>query len=175
MFIARMITCTKWEPKQGLPPRKISADAVTGDLRTKNNTLSFWRCQSGTEDDFNDAALAIAAGRNRVDRVEIIWIDDQDLETDEQTLKDTKGRTPVADLVERHVDVCELDYERLGKVAYRIVSALDKNQLLKLPRKRVKRLLVAAVSEGRVDIEALDEKVRTEVEESLAAGQESSG
>ena len=41
MFVARMITRAKWDPKPELQTGEISADAVTGDLRTRYNSLSF--------------------------------------------------------------------------------------------------------------------------------------
>ena len=130
MLVARMITRSKWEPKPGIRAGEIGADAVTGDHRTQGNALSFWRCTSGTKDDFQDAALAIATGRDDVAKVEIVWLEDEDLKADGQSFLDTDGRTPIPDLVERHVDVHKLDYDRLGKVARRIVSALSKEQHL---------------------------------------------
>ena len=167
MFVARMITRSKWEPKHGMRAGEISADAVTGDLRTQDNALSFWRCASDTTADLEDAMLAIAAGRDGVDKVEIVWLEDEDLQDDGQTLEDTDGRTPVADLVERHVDVRQLDYDRLGKVARRVVSAIAADQYRRLTKVRVRKLLVSAVSGGRVNLEALSGKIQTELQRSL--------
>ncbi len=169
MFVARMITRSKWEPKPGICVGEIAADAVTGDLRTKDNTLSFWRCPSGTNGDFKDAALAIAAGRDDVAKMEIVWLDDGDLKADGQTLLDTDGRTPVHELVDRHLDVRQLDYGRLGKIAHLIVSALSKGQHLLLTRARVKKLITSAVAERRVSLDDLQDKVRAEIQKSLAA------
>ena len=169
MFVARKITRSKWEPKQGMQAGEISADAVTGDLRTQENALSFWRCASDTGADLEDAVLAIAAGCNGVDKVEIVWLEDEELQADGQTLEDTDGCTPVADLVECHVDVRQLDYDRLGKVARRVVSAIAADQYRRLTKVCVRKLLESAVSEGRVSLEALSEKIQTELQRSLGA------
>ena len=168
MFLAYKITRAKWEAKQDFPAGEISADAVTGDLKTQDNVLSFWRCASGTKEDFEDAVLAIAAGREDVAKVEIVWLNDDELDADGLTLKDTDGRTPVAELIERHVDVCRLGYVRLGKVARRIVSAISEDRYLRLTRARVRNLLVSAVRGGRIELEDLKEKVQTEVQKSLS-------
>ena len=167
MFLARTITRSKWEPKRGLRTGEISADAVTADLRTRDNTLSFWRCPSGTDVDFEDVVLAIATGREEVTKVEIVWLDDEDLRTEGQTLINSDGRTPIAELVNLRVDVCHPDYKRLGKVAYRVVSAFDEGRYCRLTRARILALLASAVRKSRVDLKDLKEKVRDAVQKSL--------
>ena len=167
MFLARTITRAKWEPKRGLQSGKISADAVTGDLRTRDNMLSFWQCPSGTDVELEDVVLAIATGREEVDKVEIVWLDVEDLRTDGQTLINSEGRTPVAELVSLHVDVCHLDYKRLGKVAHRVFSAFDEGRYCRLTRARILALLTSAVRKSRVDLKDLKEKVQDAVQKSL--------
>ena len=167
MFLARMITRSKWEPKRGLLSGEISADAVTADLKTCDNSLSFWRCPSGTDVELEDVVLAIATAREKVEKVEIVWLDDEDLRTDGQTLINSDGRTPVAELVSQHVDVCYLDYNRLGKVAHRVVSAFDEGRFCRLTRARILVLLASAVRKSRVDLKDLKEKVRDAVQKTL--------
>ena len=168
MFLARMITRSKWEPKSGIESGEISADAVTGDLRTQDNALSFWRCGSGTGNDLEDTVLAIAAGRTDIAKVELVWLDAEDLQSDGQTMKDSHGRTPVRELAHLHVDLCRLDFERLGRVARRVDSALNEERYRRLTRVGVKDLLENAVRSGRIDINDLQDKVRNEIQTSLA-------
>lgn len=167
MFLARKIARAKWDAKRnierGLEEGEISADAVTGDLRTQMDTLSFWRCRTGADDDVKEAALAIAAAGERLDKLDIVWLADSDLRADGHTLKDTEGRTPVANLSERHVDVCKLDYIRLGKVAQRVVAAIEAKRWRRLTKARVKELLVAAVQQGRLMPNELADGLRAEI------------
>ena len=107
MFLARKITQAKWRPKEGFAEGEIAADAVTVDLKTQNNSLSFWRCPTETTEDLEKAVLAIAATRNRVEKLEIVWLINDDLQNDCQTLENTEGDTPVSELKELHVDVCD--------------------------------------------------------------------
>ena len=64
MFLARKITRAKWDTGQELSAGEISADAVTSDLRTKENTLSFWRCRTETNGDVEDAVLGFGTRRS---------------------------------------------------------------------------------------------------------------
>ena len=141
MFLARMVTRAKWEAPTGLPTGQIAADAVTGDLRTQQNALSFWQCGTGTRNDVEDAALAIAAGRDDVAKLEVVWLADEELRADGQTLRTTAGRTPVGELVSRHVDVCQLDYARLGTLARQVLRAIEAGRYLRLTQARVTKIL----------------------------------
>ena len=51
MFLARSIQRSKWPVKIEVTLDEIPADAITGDLRTSDNALSFWHCDSSDNDD----------------------------------------------------------------------------------------------------------------------------
>ena len=51
-----------------------------------------------------DAALALSAGGQRVENIEIVWLSYDDLMADGQQIDATAGRTPVTEMIERHVD-----------------------------------------------------------------------
>ncbi len=163
MFLARAITRAKWTASQDLSAEEIPADAVTADLRTRDNALSFWRCPSDTMSGVEESALAIAAARERVDRLDIVWLADDELQADGQALSDTEGRTPVSDMVAMHLDVHRLDYERLGRLAHRIENALEANRFRRFSRASVKRLITEAIEQGRINPTALPAKVLGEV------------
>ena len=171
MFLARKISRAKWEAKEELSEGEISADAVTVDLHTKGNTLSFWRCGGGREVEVEEAALAIAAAGQRVDKIDIVWVDENELKTDGQTLEDTPGRTHVTELINRHVDVCRLDYVRLGNVAHRVLAAIEEDRWTRLSKGRITEILVAAVEQGRVNLDDLQQGVQKQVNRSLQAEQ----
>ena len=170
MFLVRKITQAKWRTQGELSAGEISADAVTADLRTRGNSLSSWQCPTEDEGDLEDAALALAAAAHQVDTVDIVWVSKDELRSDGQTLRNTRGQTPVEELVDLHVDVCRLDYVRLGSVARRIASALEEKRHRRLTRARVRRLLVEAVEERRVELDDLQAGIQTEIRKSLEAG-----
>lgn len=169
MFLARVISRAKWERKEWMSEGEISADAVTADLRTLDNKLSFWQCGAGRDKEINNVALAIAAGRDKIGKVEIVLIDDKDLENDGQIIKASDGRTPVGSMVKLHVDVIRLDYSRLGRVARRVASAVAADQCHRVTKNSVKTLLVKAINEsGALQVEGLNDKLRPEVRRLLS-------
>jgi len=168
MFLARKITRSKWDVSAGFSKGEIPADAVTGDLRTTDNSLSFWQCGDGDPTALDEAALAIAAGCERVDKLELVWFPDDQLRKDGQQLELTSGRTPVAELARRHVDATSLDYVRLGNIARHVADAIDLDRYRRLSKRRVTSLLVAAVHRGTLDVEALHPKVQDAVGRSLS-------
>ena len=167
MFLARMITRHKWRLKDGLTSDEIPADAITADLRTANNTLSFWQCGRATDLEVSDAVLAIAAGRDRIQKLDIVWILTDELESDGQRIRLKRGRTPVAGLSERHVDVCHLDYRRLGRIGDRVAAAIDQKQWKRFRQREIVDLLAKAVQDGRLSEGDLTEKVRTKLQAAL--------
>lgn len=167
MFLARKITRAKWTPQAGLTPGEVPADAVTADLRTTENALSFWRCGKGGEGEVEEAALAIAAGGERLDKLDVVWLFDEEPRAGGQIWKDTDGCTPVTALVKQHVDVHRLDYVRLGRVADRVVAAIGSGRYRRLTKNRVRKLLARAVEEGRVPLVGFEEKVQAEVRKAL--------
>ena len=167
MFLARMITRHKWQLKDGLALDEIPADAITADLRTANNTLSFWQCGQATEPEVSDAVLAIAAGRDRIQKLDIVWILTDQLESDGQRIRLKRGRTPVAGLPERHVDVCHLDYHRLGRIGDRVAAAISEEQWKRFRKREIADLLVKAVHNGRLSESDLAEKIQTELRAAL--------
>ena len=163
MFLARKIARAKWEPKRDLSEGEISAEALTGDLRTTGNALSFWRCGTGMDRDIEEATLAIAAGGDRLDKIDIVWLADADLLADGQALSDSLGKTPVTEFADRHVDVRRLDFVRLGKIARRVVASIQAERFRRLAKRRVRELVTMAVEQGRIDTDRLSDGVRAEI------------
>ena len=167
MFLARKITRAKWDIVKDLSEGEISADVVTADLRTEGNSLSFWQCGGGGETEIEEAALAIASGRDSVDKLDLVWLAEEELRADGQRLRSTDGRTAVIEMIPRHVDVYGLDYVRLGNVARHIVAAIEKRRFRRLTKRHTTSLLVGAVEEGRIELADLQMRVLKAVRGSI--------
>lgn len=170
MYLARKVTLRKWDASQDLAEGEISADAITADLRTRDNALSLWQCESPSQEESEDAVLALAASGDRIDKMDLVWLTSDVLQADSQQYDQTDGGTQVADLAERHFDVKRLDYVRLGKIAGRVVEAIEQDQYCRFNKSSVKNLLLSAVRKNRVGLDSLKDKVKKELEEAL--GQE---
>lgn len=169
MFLARMITRPKWESesKPGLASDEIPADAITIDLRTTDNTLSFWECGRATDPEIVSAVLAIAAGRKSLQKLDIVWIPQEALTRSGHQMVSTRGRTPFTEMVEHHVDVCHLDYRRLGQIGDQVAAAIRLHRCRRFAQQAVLDLLVDGVQNGRVSEEGLADKLRTRILDAL--------
>lgn len=165
--LARKITRAKWERADGLAEGEVAADAVTVDLRTSGNTLSFWTCTIPSEEELRETVLALAANAERLDKFDIAWLDEAAVCSAGLATNPTDGDTPVLTLRARHVDVEKLDYVRLGKVADLLVAALALNHHKRMTKKEVLEILKAAVLDRRVALDDLKNGVRVEVEKAL--------
>lgn len=174
MYFARKFSRAKWWPKDGVADDEIPADAVTADLRTTMNKLSVWRCERGPDNEILeqgllDAALALATAGDRIDRLDIVWFACEEVERSQLVCQDSDGRTPVAALVRRHVDICELDYHRLGKVATVVQASIEQGLCKRLTEKRVTQLIADAVQNERVELDALPPRIQDGVRKLLGA------
>lgn len=168
--LARKIARAKWEPKPGLAAGEIAADAVTADLKTTDNTLSFWRCPTAGPDDVKRAMLALAANAERLDRLDVVYVQETAINDAGLTMFDTLGDTPVVSLRGLHVDIARLDLARLGSVARMVGDAHRTNATLSMTKKEVLDLVVGAVREQLVAIQDLKGEMKAKVEAKLQPG-----
>lgn len=162
-----MITRAKWDIKEGFAEGEIQADAISADLRTLDNSLSFWKCGNGTTNEVEEAALALAAARESVDKLDLVWISESDFCANDQDWKNTEGETRITDLISLHVDLTRLDYVRLGKVAICVAEAIAEGRYKRLRKRQVADMIARAIREERVDLSDLGEKMRSEVSKAL--------
>ena len=161
MFLVRKITMAKWRPRPYLPAGAIQADAISVDLRTNENRLSFWKCATDSEEHVADAALAIAAAGNRIDKIQVVVLEDRLLRDLGLTLMDSEGRTPIEDLKSSHTDVVHLDYARLGEIAGRVAEAARNRPQRLFERERIFNLIQTAADQNRVNRDDLPEGIRS--------------
>lgn len=153
-FLLRMVQRQKWEPTQDLGLNEIAADAVTADLRTTRNSLSFWR---GDDDSaaVEQVALAVATSRDKLDRIDIAWMPENLFDECTLPLEASKGVTPIQSLRSRHVDVIRLDVSRLGTVAAIVQQGVRNGQCRRFSKAQVSELVKKAVENDLVRLESL--------------------
>lgn len=157
-WLVRKVSRAKWEPTLGT--KKISADAVTGDLRTSNNELSLWKIASSERAELEKAALALAAAGDRIDTLDIAWIASEDIEGQGISLRDSPGRTAAVALKHSHVDAEKLDLTALCTIAEILARAIrDRAHFKRFTKAQVKQLLRTSLDAGQVDRALLSVKL----------------
>jgi hypothetical protein len=167
--MVRKVTRAKWDLREGLAEGEIPSDAVSVDLRTQDNSLSFWTCDDPTPDEIRRAVLALAAAADRCDRMDVAWVEETSVQSQGLAIESTEGRTPVASVRHRHVDLVRLDAHRLVRVASLVADALDRGQHRRLTKREVVDVVAQAVGEGLVALDDLAEGVRAEVQRNLGS------
>ena len=143
-----------------MPDGAIQADAISVDLRTSGNKLSFWKCASDSEEHVANAVLAMAAGGKRIDKMQVVVLEDSILHDLGLTIVDSEGNTPIEELRDSHADLVHLDYLRLGQVARQVAEAARNEAQRLFEKDRVVTLIQAAVDENRVKRDDLSEEIR---------------
>lgn len=163
-FLARKVSLAKWQPNSDLAKEEISADAVTSDLRTLGNTLSLWACSSAEKNELEEIALALASSAERLDKIDLAWIDQSQLESEGISLVASTGRTPVQNCQQRHRDAVRLDLARLGKVAGQVAQAVrEKGQWRRFSTREVLNLIKKAINDRRIGPDQLSSELKQEV------------
>ena len=167
MFLARKINRAKWDPTTGLLLSNVRSDAITIDLRTQSDKLSFWKCGTGLADEENIQAvvIAIASANPSWGKLDIVWLHVENLQQDAQMWECVEGESPIKDLNDRHIHAIQLNYGRLGNLAERIVNAINADQIRRFDKDEIVKLLGQAVNQGRLNIDHLKGNTLTAVTE----------
>lgn len=163
-YLIRAITRAKWEPKDDLNENEISAD-VFKDLKTRDSKLSLWICEQPNLMELKKIVLAIASGRDKLEKVDIVWIDKKILESEGITFEFEPGDTPVEDLKELHLNAIKLDIFRLEEIALKIADAVrQKNQFRRFSIKETAELIKNALNSQRLRSEDLKPGLKKDIE-----------
>lgn len=168
-MLARKISRVKWEPMEYLADNEIRADAISGGcLRTRGDTLSWWRC-TGDKRDVAQVALAIVAGPNieKFQKFDVVVVPTEILDQAGLTTELKDGETAVEDLRSRHMDLVKLDVERLSMVARILAPRIRSNDgVFQFSRAKLIRLVEEAIQDKRLDPDLLHERLRDKLAKS---------
>jgi len=166
-YYVRKISPAKWPQKgQNLCVEQYRADAITGDLRTTEDTLSLWMIDN--LDELENAVLALASGNDKIVTHNVLAIPEEKIEEYGFKLIETKGDTPVDILAHNHRDISEITYKDLGLFAELIADSINSNGLHTVTRKRVKLLIINAFKDGKINKNKLKERMLNEIEAELS-------
>ena len=159
-LLVRKIDKSKWSQNNIIEGEDVSADAITNDMKTHNNTLSFWQIDSETE--INEVILAIVSGGQHLEAIDIVTIDNQQIRGDGINFipNPENAITPVEELKHRHRDLIELSYLKLGTIACYIVDCFKNGQVVRYTKGHLKEILIDAIDRDHLDPDCLDEHIR---------------
>ena len=145
-------------------PSDIPADFLGQEMRTSQNTLSVWRCESLDEAGIHDAITAALFASSEIAATQFIILDSEMLEAAGIQTHDNAGRTAYKGLNHLHTDLCELTYEKIGKLLalYHETSSL-KDRIPKVEKKEFQQIALDAYKSDCLDEDAMNDHLQTAI------------
>ncbi len=168
MYYLRKISRGKWPREQDIAQatlKDIPMDTVIAEFKTENNKLSLW--EADTQDDLNDAFVALASNMQAIETIFAVKLDSKKLP--EFTFDDELGSTPAVGINRKHHNIVDLNYVNLGDVIQVIIDGLSGDCLVKRTRGQMKKLLVDAYKKGRLDEKLLHPNMQKEIVRACSA------
>ncbi len=163
-YLVRKISRAKW-PEQICKVTDIMADAIS-DIRTSGNTLSVWKIDSLEQLDEAALALAVSSKTSKIEKMDIVWIDEECFHSKGISIVEADGDTAVGDLIKTHRDLCGLNYKLLGDIAEIIIGELLHNKNYKRYTKNsVQKALCNAYRNRRIEEEKCTPELLKEIRE----------
>lgn len=158
-FLLRAIRRNRWRPElpTWLGSDDVPADPL-GDLSTLDNKLSVWYVDDAQQN-LGRVSAALAAGREKIDKLDYALIDIDTLTRLGIESKKTPGESPDDHANKNwHYDLHRLSGKALTSLAKAILPQTESRARL-LPKK-VKELIKAGLSNAELDSERLKPEVR---------------
>jgi hypothetical protein len=156
-MLVRKISQAKWQTFAHEDGKPVTADAVTGDLRTQNNNLSLWQISDLSE--LHEAALAIVSGQERLDAIDLAALDENELIEKGFSVQETLGSTPVKELQEIHRKVVSLTCNDLHPLAQVVISSFRQQRVTRIGKKRILDIVIDAIKNERLELSDLKKEV----------------
>ncbi|MEY8684828.1 hypothetical protein AB9N12_01360 [Bacteroides sp. AN502(2024)] len=139
----------------------ICGDAIS-DLRTTDNKLSVWKAD--TQEDINDAIVALALSRDSVSKLSYFFLKEEDLYKIEIKISDKQVGVAAgldSQILIKHRDLIDLDYWRLGYLAEHLTKlAKDENNRKNCSASEVKKLLEKYKEEHKITPNQMKDKLK---------------
>jgi hypothetical protein len=162
-FLARSASPQKWKSETAALAGKVPADAVFADMRTIDNRISFWACDPSQESSLKQTVLAVATAKDHVQRVDLVWISEEELAKIDIATEATLGETPAKSLATGHRDLVDLDLEKLYGLSKTFASAMVNKQTRRFTEAQVREIILKGVEDGIVSAQDLKKSVADKI------------
>jgi len=167
-FLARSVTTVKWTERDIGGQMSVPAQGITNDIRVTEDCLSFWTCDPSHLPSLEQVVLALAATRDTVDRLDLVWIDEAAIQKIPLRIVATEGDTPAQPLRDRHRDVADINLTGLYKLAQDVAKAVNGTQTKRWTKAEVRKILKNAAAAKLLNIDGVGAKIRSDIESAQA-------
>ena len=170
-LLLRKITPNKWQSNLGKTPDNFSADAITGCIRTNQNTLSVWSSATSEFDseEVKKLIVGLAISMPQPAKIDVLWLDEDKLGKKGLEIIETPAETIYTNINGKHKDISFLDHSKLGLVAEHIVEQFGEStnrHSIKKPA-LIKLVIEWLQKDDTFELQDLSEKWFTEIKKKL--------
>ncbi|MEG9198755.1 hypothetical protein [Lactococcus lactis] len=121
---------------------EVCADAVS-DLRTNSNDLSVWEIPTDSDNDIEEAVLALVTSskQSSFDKIDFVIFSDEALKEQGLVLSDEVGDTAVNDLKNHHKNIANLTYGSLRSVLELITNRTISGEQIRKTRTEIEEII----------------------------------
>lgn len=146
-FLVRKFNKAKWLQTDLNATSDVGADAVTGCLNTRGNSLSVWQIDDETPANLDTAVLAIVSKHTHLATFDVVILDEAVLTNHDILIEENPGDTPVDSLKHRHRDISNLTFSSLGHLKDAIIDKLRSESTVRITVGHLKRIINQAVAD----------------------------
>jgi hypothetical protein len=167
-----MINVAKWKMRAigQLPRARVPGEGVTSDLKIENSSLSFWACDPTQSSSLEQVVLALASGRDKLDRLDLVWLDEAAIAKAKARLVESPGDTPAQEIRDRHRDLTDFSLNGVFNLARGIAKAANGGRTKRWTKAEVLKILTDAANTNALDFSQLSEEIRDKIQSAQAQG-----
>ena len=145
--------------------KDLCADFLGQELRTADNTLSVWRSETLDDAELNKAINAALLASSQINTSQFLIFNSSDLSNAGIQVDDTQpGKTAYIGCEHLHTNLCDLTYEKIGKLLEIYCKVANNSQLTpKIEKSMFKEIICEANKAGVLNMSALQEHMQKEV------------
>ncbi len=166
-FLVRMIQLNNWMDESGtiLPIDSVKADGITKDLKSDDNTMSFWEINSLNE--LHDVAAALLTSRDSVHDLFVLAIPKDKLIGKIKFENNNYAETAYKKFKDRHYDLLDMNLSKIKILCEIMLESLkDESNTYDFIFLDNKDFLNQLISSGEIIEEELKKKVKKALQNS---------
>lgn len=133
-------------------------------MKTTQNALSVWKADDET--DIEDAVVALALSRDKVDKIYGVNLDSDILNGKGIVFEENPGEAPgmKKEILDKHRDLVELDYWRVGYLAEYMTNLVKENgPQIRFSAKNVRNLMEKYKEEDKINLDEMKPKLKKDL------------
>lgn|GEM_PF-4954217 len=160
-YLMRKITLSKWiqEQHDGFCADEINAESLS-DLCADENAISTWYIGNKTEEEIQQAVLALVSGFRTLDEIKIVFLDDVEIRNAGLNIEVNEGITKIPEYSNLHRDIAELNAGKLVKLAELVLKKVWEAQTQTINTEQLTLWLIQVINDGKLKFEDLDKNFK---------------